>query len=88
MGFLIIWLKIACYKLIIIGNLFCSNSFLLQLDVMKVELDKFYGKDPLCSVDLSRIVNSNHFYRLTKLLDDDKVSGKIVHGGQRDEKKL
>ncbi|TFJ94800.1 phosphoribosylpyrophosphate synthetase [Platysternon megacephalum] len=65
-----------------------KENALQLLDVMKVELDKFYGKDPLCSVDLSRIVNSNHFYRLTKLLDDDKVSGKIVHGGQRDEKKL
>jgi len=38
--------------------------------------------------DLSRIVNANHFARLSKLLDDDKVSGKIVHGGERDKAKL
>lgn len=55
---------------------------------MKQELEKFYGKDPLESKDLSRIVNSNHFARLAKLLDDEKVSGKVVHGGERDKTKL
>lgn len=40
------------------------------------------------SNDLARIVNPRHFSRLAKLLDDDKVSGKIVHGGQRDEHRL
>lgn len=55
---------------------------------MKVTLEKFYGKEPLESSDLARIVNSNHFARLIRLLDDDMVSSKIVHGGQRDEKRL
>ncbi|KAL3513644.1 hypothetical protein ACH5RR_026361 [Cinchona calisaya] len=54
------------------------------IDALSSELEKFYGKDPFKSDDLSRIVNSNHFHRLCKLLDDDKVSGKIVHGGQKD----
>ncbi|GAA0139369.1 dehydrogenase [Lithospermum erythrorhizon] len=54
------------------------------IDVLKYELEKFYGKEPLKSPDLSRIVNSNHFNRLKQLLDDDKVSGKIVFGGQSD----
>ncbi|OIW16630.1 hypothetical protein TanjilG_01869 [Lupinus angustifolius] len=58
------------------------------VDALKSELDKFYGKNPLESKDLSSIVNSNHFARLTKLMDDDKVSGKIVCGGEKDEKKL
>ncbi|XP_057974020.1 aldehyde dehydrogenase family 3 member H1-like isoform X2 [Malania oleifera] len=58
------------------------------VDSLKCELEKFYGKDPLESKDLSRIVNSNHFARLTKLLDDDKVSGKVVYGGQRDKIQL
>ncbi|OIV97945.1 hypothetical protein TanjilG_12702 [Lupinus angustifolius] len=58
------------------------------VDALKTELEKFYGKNPLESEDLSRIVNSNHFGRLTKLLDDDKVSGKIVYGGEKDESKL
>lgn len=58
------------------------------MDALKAELEKFYGKNPLESKDLSRIVNSNHFARLIKLLDDDKVSGKIVYGGEKDESKL
>lgn len=58
------------------------------IDALKKELEVFYGKNPLESKDLSRIVNSNHFARLTKLLDDDTVSGKIVHGGEKDESKL
>ena len=58
------------------------------MDALQTELEKFYGKKPLESKDLSRIVNSNHFDRLSKLLDDDKVSGKIVYGGEKDESKL
>lgn len=58
------------------------------MDALKSELEKFYGKNPLESKDISRIVNSNHFARLIKLLDDDKVSGKIVYGGEKDESKL
>lgn len=59
-------------------------SPVLQTDTLRSELEKFYGKDPLKSDDLSRIVSSNHFNRLSKLLDDDKVAGKIIHGGQKD----
>ncbi|WJX16658.1 Aldehyde dehydrogenase 3 member H1 [Trifolium repens] len=58
------------------------------VDALKTELQSFYGKNPLESKDLSRIVNSNHFARLSKLLDDDKVSGKTVYGGEKDESKL
>ncbi|KAK7311542.1 hypothetical protein RJT34_09754 [Clitoria ternatea] len=58
------------------------------VDALKTELENSYGKSPLESKDLSRIVNSNHFARLTKLLDDAKVSGKIVYGGEKDESKL
>ncbi|CAL9126362.1 unnamed protein product [Musa textilis] len=66
-----------------------TKSFAPTLvDAMKKTLEKFYGKDPLESPDLSRIVNANHFRRLTSLLDDEKVSGTIVYGGQQDEKRL
>ncbi|KAJ8510253.1 hypothetical protein OPV22_000687 [Ensete ventricosum] len=66
-----------------------TKSFAPTLvDAMKRTLEKFYGKDPLESSDLSRIVNANHFRRLTSLLDDEKVSGTIVYGGQQDEKRL
>ncbi|XP_042516473.1 aldehyde dehydrogenase [Macadamia integrifolia] len=58
------------------------------IDALKDTLENFFGKDPLQSKDMSRIVNSNHFARLSNLLDEDKVSSKIIHGGQRDEKRL
>ncbi|MQL72749.1 hypothetical protein Taro_005141 [Colocasia esculenta] len=64
------------------------REYVKTVEALKTTLVKFYGKDPLASNDLSRIVNSNHFRRLTDLLDDDKVSDKIVHGGQRDEASL
>ena len=60
----------------------------MQIDSLKCELEKFYGTEPLLSNDLSRIVNSNHFERLVKLLEEDKVVGKIVYGGQRDKAQL
>ncbi|KAM7507764.1 hypothetical protein LguiA_018217 [Lonicera macranthoides] len=62
-----------------------DSNINLKVDSLKTELTKFYGEDPLYSEDLSRIVNSNHYARLTNMLDDEKVSGKIVHGGQRDK---
>ncbi|KAH7836182.1 hypothetical protein Vadar_033490 [Vaccinium darrowii] len=58
------------------------------IDALKLELEQFFGKDPLISEDLSRIVSSNHFAHLSKLLDEDKVSGKIVHGGGRNKDDL
>ncbi|PWA52172.1 Aldehyde dehydrogenase, conserved site-containing protein [Artemisia annua] len=58
------------------------------IDAMKHQLVKFFGEDPINSPDISRIVNSNHFTRLTNLLDDDKVSAKIIHGGQTDKSSL
>ncbi|GAB2289840.1 Aldehyde dehydrogenase 3 member H1 [Dionaea muscipula] len=58
------------------------------VDGLKHQLEKFYGINPLESKDLSRVVNSNHFDRLTKLLDEDKAAGKIIYGGQRDRDQL
>ncbi|KAM7255896.1 hypothetical protein ACFE04_011637 [Oxalis oulophora] len=58
------------------------------IDALREELENFFGKDPMQSKDMSRIVNSFHFNRLLNLLNEDKVSDKIVLGGQRDENKL
>lgn len=95
-------LKIAVRR-IIVGKWGCNNGqacispdyiittkdFASKLiDSFKRELERFYGTDQLQSNDLSRIVNSNHFERLTKLLEDDKVAGKIVYGGQTDKAQL
>ncbi|XP_061346796.1 aldehyde dehydrogenase family 3 member H1-like [Gastrolobium bilobum] len=56
------------------------------INALKEELEQFFGKDPMESKDMSRIVSPTQFARLVRLLDE--VSDKIVLGGQRDEKKL
>ncbi|XP_017646140.1 aldehyde dehydrogenase family 3 member H1 isoform X1 [Gossypium arboreum] len=73
---------------LVLFNLSSQALFILQVDSFKCELERFYGKNPLESKDLSRVVNSNHFARLLKLLDEDKVSSKIVYGGERDKSNL
>ena len=75
---------IAPYYIITLESFSCKLIDALK----KYTLEKFYGQDPIQSADLSRIVNSSHFVRLTRLLDDPKVSDKVIYGGQRDEKRL
>ncbi|PON61825.1 Aldehyde dehydrogenase NAD(P)-dependent [Parasponia andersonii] len=58
------------------------------IDSIRTELKEFFGENPIESGDMSRIVSKSQFARLVKLLDEDKVSDKIVLGGQRDENKL
>ncbi|KAF8056398.1 hypothetical protein N665_1273s0001, partial [Sinapis alba] len=58
------------------------------IDAMKLELEAFYGKNPMESKDMSRIVNSNHFDRLSKILEEKEVSDKIVYGGQKNRDNL
>ncbi|GMH10389.1 hypothetical protein Nepgr_012230 [Nepenthes gracilis] len=58
------------------------------IDALRREIEKFFGKDPIVSKDTSRIVNLSHFTRLTKLLNEDGISSKIVLGGQTDENNL
>ncbi|KFK30059.1 hypothetical protein AALP_AA7G211500 [Arabis alpina] len=58
------------------------------IDAVKTELESFFGKNPLESKDLSRIVNSFHFKRLEGMLKENGVANKIVHGGQTIEDKL
>ncbi|KAL3638830.1 hypothetical protein CASFOL_016737 [Castilleja foliolosa] len=58
------------------------------VDAISHELENFYGKDPLRSKDFSSIINSRHFDRLAKMLDDENVSGNVVIGGQRDKVNL
>ncbi|KAG6408325.1 hypothetical protein SASPL_131330 [Salvia splendens] len=66
-----------------------TKDFVSQLvNIMSVELEKFFGKEPLHSKELSSIINTHHFNRLVKLLDDGQVSGKIVCGGECDVSNL
>ncbi|CAA0840822.1 Aldehyde dehydrogenase family 3 member H1 [Striga hermonthica] len=88
----IIWGKWACNN----GQTCISPDYVITtkeyackvVDALKAELEKFYGKDPIGSKDLSSIVNTHHFDRVSKLLEDDKVYGTIVCGGQQDRTNL
>ncbi|KAF7130333.1 hypothetical protein RHSIM_Rhsim10G0128400 [Rhododendron simsii] len=69
--------------------LITTKAFAAKLiDALILELKVFFGDDPMESKDISRIVNLYHFTRLSKLIDDYKVSDKIVLGGQRNENQL
>ena len=68
--------------------LFQVRLLYVQIDALRQEVEEFFGKDPMGSKDISRIVNSFHFNRLASLLDEDKASDKIVYGGQKDENQL
>ncbi|KAJ6389833.1 hypothetical protein OIU84_029102, partial [Salix udensis] len=58
------------------------------INALRNGIEEFFGADPLESKYISRIVSSNHFSRLERLLDEYKVFNKIVVGGQRNKKKL
>ena len=58
-----------------------KDNLILEL---KENLTDFYGENPLDNKDLPRIINTHHFDRLLKLIDDDKV----VFGGAYDRDKL
>ncbi|KAG5528977.1 hypothetical protein RHGRI_029589 [Rhododendron griersonianum] len=69
--------------------LITTKAFAAKLiDALILELKVFFGDNPMESKDISRIVNLYHFTRLSKLIDDYKVSDKIVLGGQRNENQL
>lgn len=53
------------------------------LPAIRVVLEKFYGKEPQKSPDVSRIVSARHWTRLMDLLG--KTSGKVVVGGESNE---
>ncbi|KAL6527541.1 hypothetical protein OROGR_016631 [Orobanche gracilis] len=95
-------LKVAA-KRIISGKWGCNNGqtcvapdyvittkevALKLVDALKAQLMEFYGKNLVASRDMSSIINSHHFDRLAKLMEDEKVSGKIVCGGQQDKTNL
>ncbi|KAH7520552.1 hypothetical protein FEM48_Zijuj08G0156100 [Ziziphus jujuba var. spinosa] len=58
------------------------------IDALKDEIKKCFGENLIESKDKSRIISPSHFARLVKLIDEDKVSKKIVFGGERDENQL
>jgi aldehyde dehydrogenase (NAD+) len=51
---------------------------------MKTEISRAFGENPLVNPNYTRIVNEQHFARLSGFLND----GKVIYGGQKDEEKL
>ncbi len=43
------------------------------LDLLKSQIEEFYGADPRQSPDYARIINESHFDRLVGLIDPDKL---------------
>uniref|UniRef100_A0A803PIC2 Aldehyde dehydrogenase n=1 Tax=Cannabis sativa TaxID=3483 RepID=A0A803PIC2_CANSA len=74
---------------IAVDYIITTKSFApMLIEALKNGLKECFGENLMESKDMSRIVSKSQFARLVKLLDEDKVSDKIVVGGQRDENKL
>ncbi|CAM8934449.1 unnamed protein product [Rhodiola kirilowii] len=56
------------------------------IEGLKHGLAEFFGENAMDSKDISRIVNANHYLRLTKLLN--QVTDKVVIGGETDQTHL
>ena len=54
------------------------------VEAIREEIARQFGEDPLQNPDYGKIINEKHFHRLLGLMD----AGKIVCGGQYDEKSL
>ena len=54
------------------------------LELLKAEIVRQYGKEPLQNVDYGRIINQKHFERVSSLIDEDKT----VHGGAANPESL
>lgn len=54
------------------------------LELLKAEIVRQYGKEPLQNVDYGRIINQKHFERISSLIDEDKT----VHGGAANPESL
>ena len=54
------------------------------VELLKKNIDEFYGANPAVSTDFGKIINERRFDRLIGYLS----SGKIIHGGEYDKSKL
>lgn len=57
------------------------------IDLLKQTIIDFYGKSPIKSENLAKIINPYHFKRLTKLIAIAKDRKQIIFGGDADESK-
>ncbi|NJK30574.1 MAG: aldehyde dehydrogenase family protein, partial [Acaryochloris sp. SU_5_25] len=80
--------RIAWGKFINAGQTCVAPDYLLIDRTIKAEflthlkqaIQNFYGENPAISPDYGRIINSHHFNRLARFLDN----GKVILGGQTD----
>lgn len=54
------------------------------VELLKKEIDRQYGKEPLQNADYGHIINQKHFDRISALIDHEKV----VHGGNTNPQAL
>lgn len=54
------------------------------VELLKKEIDRQYGKEPLQNADYGHIINQKHFDRICSLIDESKV----VHGGSTNPQAL
>lgn len=78
-------------KLLNAGQVCVSQNYIMVekeilpafIEELKKALKEFYPQGQKNSEDYARIVNSRHFHRIKKMVDDSK--GKILIGGEMDE---
>ncbi|KAL2905463.1 Aldehyde dehydrogenase family 3 member F1 [Bienertia sinuspersici] len=74
---------------IAIDYVLMEEKFALSLiDMLKRIITRLYGENIGTLVNITRIVNKNHFDRICSYLKDPVVAASIVHGGSYDEEKL
>lgn len=65
--------------------LYCHESVKEKLlKLIREEIERQFGKEPLKNPDYGKIINAKHFVRISGLIDPDKV----LAGGQREENTL
>ncbi|KAF6147264.1 hypothetical protein GIB67_013085 [Kingdonia uniflora] len=58
------------------------------IELIKKTIKRFHGDNPKEPKNIARIVNKQHFERLSSLLQDPVVTASIVHGGSLNEEKI
>eukprot|EP00245_Coleochaete_scutata_P015080 TRINITY_DN659_c0_g1_i1.p1 TRINITY_DN659_c0_g1~~TRINITY_DN659_c0_g1_i1.p1 ORF type:complete len:488 (+),score=85.78 TRINITY_DN659_c0_g1_i1:76-1539(+) len=84
--------RIVAGRFVNAGQICVAPDYVLAEEVIASKLtteiinvtQEFFGKDPLQSADLARIINDHHWERLDSVLKEEGVKSAIVYGGERD----
>ena len=78
-------LKVAARRIVFGKYLNCQESVKEKLlKLIREEIERQFGKEPLKNPDYGKIINAKHFVRISGLIDPAKV----LAGGQREENTL